>query len=400
MSSAAVDDFPFPASRSSGRTSNRTKTADSIRAIPSVKEEQDDVPLQEEQHSTPEKNPEHEGAQPVDLNVPGDGDDAAARPIQPCGIEEVRADNTKKKTKFHGDVFAYREPYASPRDRVSRDSMITAEVTTNVIVSPSHSLHYPPHSCHYCPRKASHRFLSSYVKKIHQVKDEYTFLTTLTSHLATRFQRPLSSIAISLSHSACLIYAGSFDPAYILTLTALAFQVQPTTNKRNAALVQAFVAKSLNVPASRGVLRFVGVQEADWATNGVTMLGEIEERVKIAGGSGGSRSKPNDRDATEDKAGSKHIGSKANGDQNAVRESPARYRMAAAKKSSVRELIPSSGPHSPPPSAAHAAERDSVRSSVPSVPELPAESSTAADRMAEKVRGMAKKKSFLQIFGK
>lgn len=81
---------------------------------------------------------------------------------------------------------------------------------------------------------------------------------------------------ITINHSACLLLGGSFEPTYILTINALPVQLQPTTNKRNAALIQNFMCESIGVPADRGVLRFASIQEENLATNGSTILGEIE----------------------------------------------------------------------------------------------------------------------------
>lgn len=81
---------------------------------------------------------------------------------------------------------------------------------------------------------------------------------------------------INVDHSACLLLAGSFEPAYILTITTLPSQLQPTTNKRNAALIQSFMADILSVPPERGVLRFKPIPEENLATNGVTIFGEME----------------------------------------------------------------------------------------------------------------------------
>ncbi len=41
----------------------------------------------------------------------------------------------KKKSQYYGDVFASREPNASARERVTKESPILADVRTNVIVS-------------------------------------------------------------------------------------------------------------------------------------------------------------------------------------------------------------------------------------------------------------------------
>jgi len=41
----------------------------------------------------------------------------------------------RRKSQYYGDVFAYREPNGSARERVSKNSLIMADVKTNVIVS-------------------------------------------------------------------------------------------------------------------------------------------------------------------------------------------------------------------------------------------------------------------------
>lgn len=85
---------------------------------------------------------------------------------------------------------------------------------------------------------------------------------------------------INVDHSSCLALAGTFEPCYILTLTALPSQMQPTTNKRNAALIQSFMADILSVSPDRGIVKFVPIAEEDYAMNGSTMLGEIERLEK------------------------------------------------------------------------------------------------------------------------
>jgi hypothetical protein len=109
-----------------------------------------------------------------------------------------------------------------------------------------------------------------------QIKDEYTLVTDLSHHLSTRYQKPETSIMITVNHSACLLLGGSFEPTYILTVNALPVQLQPTLNKRNAAMIQNFMTESIGVPMERGIVKFVPIQEEAFAMNGVTILGEIE----------------------------------------------------------------------------------------------------------------------------
>lgn len=116
--------------------------------------------------------------------------------------------------------------------------------------------------------------------KIPQISDEYTFITELSYHLSTRYQRPVSSIVVTLQHGACMFFAGSFDAAYVMSVFALPSQLLPTTNKRNAALIQKHMHEATGVAPARGLLRFVPAQEEHLACNGRTMAGEIEELEK------------------------------------------------------------------------------------------------------------------------
>ena len=81
---------------------------------------------------------------------------------------------------------------------------------------------------------------------------------------------------INVDHSSCLALAGTFEPCYMLTITTVPSQLQPATNKRNAALIQSFMADILSVPPDRGIIKFSPIPEENYATNGNTMLGEIE----------------------------------------------------------------------------------------------------------------------------
>ncbi|USP80263.1 hypothetical protein yc1106_07537 [Curvularia clavata] len=174
--------------------------------------------------------------------------DVAERPRQfsqetPApGPGPLRPMTSRARAKFYDDQFAEKTIISSSaRERISKDAPIVAELRTNVII-----------------------------------KDEYTLVTDLSHHLSTRYQRPEASIMISVQHSACLLLGGSFEPTYFLTISALPAQVQPTTNKRNAALIQTFMAESIGVPSDRGIIKFVPIAEESLAINGMTILGEIE----------------------------------------------------------------------------------------------------------------------------
>ncbi|EAT90648.2 hypothetical protein SNOG_02436 [Parastagonospora nodorum SN15] len=158
------------------------------------------------------------------------------------GLGDLRPITSRSRAQFYEDSFAYKEGHGqSSRERVTKDAPIIAELRTNVII-----------------------------------KDEYTLVTDLSHHLSTRYQRPETSIMITVNHSACLLLGGSFEPTYVLTINALPVQLQPTTNKRNAALIQSFMCESIGVTSDRGIIKFVAIQEECLAMNGMTILGDIE----------------------------------------------------------------------------------------------------------------------------
>jgi len=89
-------------------------------------------PDEEQPHaiSTPrEKMEEKPITRNIDRGAPGDGPVISAIDGTPQ-LQELR----KKKSQFYTEVFSYREPNLSPKDRIYKDSIVTAEVRTNVIV--------------------------------------------------------------------------------------------------------------------------------------------------------------------------------------------------------------------------------------------------------------------------
>ncbi|KAK1750777.1 Tautomerase/MIF superfamily [Echria macrotheca] len=164
------------------------------------------------------------------------------------GKSRAKTDLQRKRSAidFFGDAFGVGESNSAAKERVRGDAIVTAEVKTNVIIS-----------------------------------DEFTFITELSYHLSTRYQRPVSSIVVTLHHGACMFFGGSFDAAYIMSIFALPSQLQPTTNKRNAALIQKHMEEALGVMPERGLLRFVPTPEENTAHKGKTMAGEIDELERM-----------------------------------------------------------------------------------------------------------------------
>ena len=80
--------------------------------------------------STPRNDLEKEiMLQAITRGAPGDGLPTSI----PTRTPQER-DMARKKSMYYQQVFSYREPNLMPKDRVYRDSVITVEVKTNVIV--------------------------------------------------------------------------------------------------------------------------------------------------------------------------------------------------------------------------------------------------------------------------
>lgn len=118
---------------------------------------------------------------------------------------------------------------------------------------------------------------------LEQIKDEFTLVTDLSHHLAQRYTRPDSAVMIRVDHSACLALGGTFDPCYILNIQTVPSQMGPSTNKRNASLIQSFMSDILSVSAERGIVTFTPIAEENLAMGGKTMLAEMEKSSKPTG---------------------------------------------------------------------------------------------------------------------
>lgn len=115
-----------------------------------------------------------------------------------------------------------------------------------------------------------------------QLEAEQTFLSDISFQLSEIYQRPESCVVVSLSSPQAMLFGGSFEPAYYMTITALASEIAPTKNKQSTALVQAFMHESLDITPRRGIVRFEPVPEENLATNGMTALQEIEEMQRAS----------------------------------------------------------------------------------------------------------------------
>ena len=79
--------------------------------------------------STTDLVEERARARTLDRGTPGESTYASINPGN-----QQQTELRRNKSQYYTEVFSYREPNLSPRDRISKDSVITAEIKTNVIV--------------------------------------------------------------------------------------------------------------------------------------------------------------------------------------------------------------------------------------------------------------------------
>lgn len=94
-------------------------------------------------------------------------------------------------------------------------------------------------------------------------------------HLTHIYQRPETSVMVTIQEDACLILGRTALPAYLLKIYALPCFIAPVTNLRNTVLLQNALHDLLRIPPEHGVIIFMPVAEENLATNGSTVRGEI-----------------------------------------------------------------------------------------------------------------------------
>jgi hypothetical protein len=235
-----------------------------------------------------------------------------------------------------------------------------------------------------------------------KVSDEYTFITDLSHNLSIRYQRPESSILVTLTHSVCLLHGGSFDPAYTMTITALPSQVQPVTNKRNTMLLAKLLEESLGVPPSRGLIKFVGVQEENFAFNGKTAAAEIEDLEKDQADDNTtmkqtlSRLGPKAATKRRSKRSMRNLRVDTVGGSNGIK---AREPLSPNSERSGRLTPPQSERGPSPPMLLPLPDRFNTTPAIP-LPPVPTKK-TALDRKAGKAQKIGHRKSFISgLFGR
>ncbi|KAK1987038.1 macrophage migration inhibitory factor [Colletotrichum cereale] len=152
------------------------------------------------------------------------------------------ADMAKRRSSYYEEAFQGDRESNLVKDRVFSEAIVMADLRTNVIIN-----------------------------------DEFSFITDFSYQLSIRYQRPVSSIVVNLQHGACMLFGGTFEPAYTMSIHALALEVGTTKNKRNSALLQKHLQEALGVPPARGYVKFVEVPADCMAVNGKTTASQIAE---------------------------------------------------------------------------------------------------------------------------
>ncbi|KAI0393625.1 Tautomerase/MIF [Xylariaceae sp. FL0594] len=154
----------------------------------------------------------------------------------------------KRSAYFESEFAASNRSDDAATARIRNEAMVAAELKTNVVIH-----------------------------------DEFGFITDLAYQLSNRYQRPVSSITITLHHGVCMLFGGSFEPACTLTIHALPSLLQPATNRRNATVIQQHLLESLGVPFARGYVRFEPTPEENVAIGGKTVAAEVDETTRNSG---------------------------------------------------------------------------------------------------------------------
>ncbi|KAG7114087.1 hypothetical protein HYQ44_008789 [Verticillium longisporum] len=114
-------------------------------------------------------------------------------------------------------------------------------------------------------------------REVSSTKDRIRSEAVVMAEVYTNVIRPVSSIVVTLQHGGCMLFGGSFDSAYTLSISGLPIEFAPTKNRRNAALLQKYMEESLGVLPHRGYLRFVPLSEENVARDGKTVASELAE---------------------------------------------------------------------------------------------------------------------------
>lgn len=100
--------------------------------------------------------------------------------------------------------------------------------------------------------------------------------------MANIYQKLESSILVTVQQDVCILFGNKPSPAYFMKVMALPSLIAPVTNLRTTILIQSALHTLLSIAPSRGVVVYVPVPEENFATNGVTAMGEIRNMERRA----------------------------------------------------------------------------------------------------------------------
>ncbi|RAL16929.1 MIF domain protein [Aspergillus homomorphus CBS 101889] len=180
-----------------------------------------------------------------------DDDENQIYPLKPGAPAEVKPTHLERKsmenesvlrprTQHFEDLFTTRGPLSSPRSQVSHDSVIVVEVKINT-----------------------------------RIKDDDMLASMITTQMARIFEKSEACMMTTIQQDACLYFANSNMPAYLMKVFALPYLIAPITNLRSTILIQVALEKIMSIASNHGVILFLPMPEENLATNGVTVMGQI-----------------------------------------------------------------------------------------------------------------------------
>ncbi|PYI07164.1 hypothetical protein BO78DRAFT_469442 [Aspergillus sclerotiicarbonarius CBS 121057] len=175
---------------------------------------------------------------PVPALVGGAPVDVKSAHVERKSVEEKPM--TRTKSQYFEDAFSTRGPLCSPRSQISQDSVVVVEIKINT-----------------------------------KVKELESLVSNISSHMARIFQKSETLMMTTIQEEACIHFGRSSLPAYLMKVFALPYLIAPITNLRSTILIQAALQEIIHVAPSRGVILYIPISEENFATNGVTMMGEL-----------------------------------------------------------------------------------------------------------------------------
>ncbi|RAQ46037.1 MIF domain protein [Aspergillus flavus] len=180
-----------------------------------------------------------------------DDDDSMAQkstcgtPADPKSVDVIRKsveDEPMHRTKsqYFDDFFSTRGRELSSRDRLRYKSAMVAEL-----------------------------------KLSKTVRDNEVLASAISSRLARIYEKDESSMMVIIQQGVCIRFGISKDPAYLLKVYALPCLIASITNLRCTTMIQSALRDLLQIEPNRGVVLYLPVPEENFATNGVTYMGEI-----------------------------------------------------------------------------------------------------------------------------